>query len=141
MAQDTHGRSWRTFAAARLAPIKDYLQRDRDPRPTRDTPSAENGYPDGPPKRPSWSQRLARRSNSDSDDVPTMERVVLLPGWASKRYHKLPYRAGVHDCCLLFEKNSLTFPQAHLMISKSSFPATWSKTRPPMYCRVPSGHS
>jgi phosphatidate phosphatase APP1 len=88
MAQDMRGRSWRSLTA-RLNPIKEYLR----PTPS-DAPSAENGYPDGTTKRPSWSQRLAGRSNSDSDDVVTTERVVLLPGWASKRYHKLPYRAG-----------------------------------------------
>ncbi|KAI9464529.1 hypothetical protein BJY52DRAFT_824562 [Lactarius psammicola] len=90
MAQDMRGRSWRSLAgvaAARLAPIKDYLVQ-RDPRPTRGDPLPnQNGFPDGATKRPSWTQRLARRSNSDSDDVATTEKVVLLPGWASRRYH------------------------------------------------------
>lgn len=84
MAQDMRGRSWRSLAAARLAPIKDYLVQ-RDLRPTR-SDTTEIGYLDGAAKRPSWSQRLSKRSNSDSDDVATAERVVLLPGWASKRY-------------------------------------------------------
>ncbi|KAH9066574.1 hypothetical protein EDB87DRAFT_437645 [Lactarius vividus] len=87
MAQDMRGRSWRTFAAARLAPIKDYLVQQRDLRLTRSDPLPnENGFPDGATKRPSWTQRLAKRTNSDSDDVATTEKVVLLPGWASKRY-------------------------------------------------------
>lgn len=87
MAQDMRGRSWRTFAAARLAPIKDYLVQQRDVRLTRSDPLPnENGFPDGATKRPSWTQRLTKRSNSDSDDVATNEKVVLLPGWASRRY-------------------------------------------------------
>ena len=116
MAQEMRGRSWRSYAAARLAPklapIKDYLQRDRDLRPTRgDNLLAENGYAaEGSTKRPSWSQRWTGRSNSDSEDVATTERVVLLPGWVSKRYHKLPYSAGTHNLCLSSEENSLTFP-------------------------------
>jgi hypothetical protein len=98
MAQDMRGRSWRSLAAARLAPIKDYLAQ-RDLRPPRsDSLSAENVYPnDGAPKRPSWSQRWTGRSNSDADDVVTTERVVLLPGWASKRYRPPPNRTGAHD--------------------------------------------
>ncbi|KAH9175958.1 hypothetical protein EDB89DRAFT_2066151 [Lactarius sanguifluus] len=87
MARDMRGRSWRTFAAARLAPVKDYLVQQRDLRLTRSDPLPnENGFPDGATKRPSWTQRLAKRSNSDSDDVATTEKVVLLPGWASRRY-------------------------------------------------------
>jgi len=114
MAQDMRGRSWRSLAgvaAARLAPIKDYLAAQRDLRLTRSDPlPTENGFPDGATKRLSWTQRLSKRTNSDSDDVATTERVVLLPGWASKRYHPQielsNKRAGAHDC-LMFEKNSL----------------------------------
>ncbi|KAH9072237.1 hypothetical protein EDB83DRAFT_2517012 [Lactarius deliciosus] len=87
MAQDMRGRSWRSFAAARLAPIKDYLVQQRDVRLTRSDPLPnENGFLDGATKKPSWTQRLAKRSNSDPDDVATTEKVVLLPGWASRRY-------------------------------------------------------
>ena len=109
MAQDMPGgpgRSWRSLAVARLAPklapIRDYLQRDRPVR--GDSLPIENGYAaDGSTKRPSWSQRWTGRSNSDSEDVATAERVVLLPGWVSRRYHKLPYRAGTYHFCLLFD--------------------------------------
>jgi hypothetical protein len=123
MAEDMRGRSWRSLAAARLAPLKDYLVQ-RDLRPTRsDSLSTEIGYPDGAPKRPSWSQRLTKRSNSDSDDVATTERVVLLPGWASKRYHPPSNRAGAQRLLRVREELAHS-PQVHHMTSKSSFLGT-----------------
>ncbi len=106
------GRSWRSLAGsavARLAPLKDYIVQ-RDLRPTRsDLLPTESGYPDGTAKKPSWSQRLAKRSNSDPDEVASTEKVVLLPGWASKTYRtqiEPSNHAGAHDCSML-DKSSL----------------------------------
>ncbi|KAI0305990.1 hypothetical protein B0F90DRAFT_1695185 [Multifurca ochricompacta] len=87
MAQDMRGRSWKSLAAARLAPFKDYLVQQSM---LRDFLPSEVGYVNGVAKMQSWtqfaSQRPATRSNSGSDVVTGMERVVLLPGWASRRY-------------------------------------------------------
>lgn len=88
--------SWRSFASTHLAPIKDYLAHPSDPQ----TPphhhhfryhTSEIGCEDSDAKKQtSWnpfsSRRFASRSYSEQDGVTGSERIVLLPGWASKRY-------------------------------------------------------
>lgn len=97
MAQDMRGSSWRSLASAHLAPIKDYLtHHGPSPQPLRrKTAPADIGINDGS-KKYSWTQlagqRLARRSNSDSDALASAEKIVLLPGWASRKY-----RAGLES--------------------------------------------
>lgn len=98
MAQDMRGHSWRSRAAAHLTPIKDYIaHRGSDPQATHyhshhffhhHLPS-ENGYDNGDAKKSSW-RRSAKRSFSDSDGVMSTEKIVLLPGWASRRYRAGP---------------------------------------------------
>lgn len=99
MAQDIRGHSWRSFAAAHLAPIKDYIaHRSSDPQTTHYHPHHhffhhhlpnENGYDNGDAKKSSW-RSTAKRSYSDSDGVTSTEKIVLLPGWASRRYRAGP---------------------------------------------------
>ncbi|KAI0255750.1 hypothetical protein BJV78DRAFT_1358435 [Lactifluus subvellereus] len=90
MAHDMRGSSWKSLASTHLAPIKDYLTH-RGPQPLRrETVPPEIGCISGGPKKHSWTQfagqRLVRRSNSDSDVMASAEKIVLLPGWASRRY-------------------------------------------------------
>lgn len=89
-------RSWRSFASAHLAPIKDYLTQLSD----NQTPfhqhhfryrTSEIGRDDGDAKKQaSWtpfsSRRFTNRSYGEPDSVTGAERIVLLPGWASRRY-------------------------------------------------------
>jgi hypothetical protein len=89
--------SWRSFASTHLAPIKDYLANLSD----NQTPplhhqhfryhTSEIGSDDGDAKKQtSWtpfsSRRFANRSYSEPDGVTGAEKIVLLPGWASRRY-------------------------------------------------------
>ena len=94
--------SWRSFASTHLTPIKDYLSQRSDP--SHQTPfhhhhfryhASEIGCEDGDAKKQtSWtpfsSRRFVNRSYSEPDGVTGTERIVLLPGWASKRYHAGP---------------------------------------------------
>ena len=107
MAQPQH--SWRSFASTHLAPIKDYLAPRGDPQAPHHHHShhhhhhhhlfhrhlsSEVGYEDGDAKKHSWShfasRRFVKRSFSDPEGVTGTERIVLLPGWASRRYHAGP---------------------------------------------------
>jgi hypothetical protein len=90
--------SWRSFASTHLAPIKDYLtnlsdhqtpfqQQHRDFR----YHNGEIGCDDGDTrKQTSWTpfstRRFVNRFYSEPDGVTGAERIVLLPGWASRRY-------------------------------------------------------
>ena len=90
--------SWRSFASTHLAPIKDYLANLSD----HQTPchhqhrdcryhDGEIGCDDGDTrKQTSWSpfssRRFVNRFYSEPDGVTGAERIVLLPGWASRRY-------------------------------------------------------
>jgi hypothetical protein len=88
--------SWRSFASAHLTPIKDYLANLSD----HQTPfhhhhfryhNDEIGCDDRDArKQTSWtpfsSRRFANRSYSEPDGVTGAEKIVLLPGWASRRY-------------------------------------------------------
>lgn len=88
--------SWRSFASTHLAPIKDYLAQFSD----QQTPfhhnhlryqNGEIGCDDGDAKKQtSWtpfsSRRFVNRFYSEPDGVTGTERIVLLPGWASRRY-------------------------------------------------------
>ena len=96
MAHDMRQYSWRSLAATRLAPIKDYLAQ-RGPQPLRLDPVPTEIRS----KKQSWSQfasqRLARRSSGDSDAAVGVEKIVLLPGWASRRYRaELPVKPSDH---------------------------------------------
>ena len=88
--------SWRSLASSHLAPIKDYLANLSD----HQTPFHQHHFRyhdseigcDGndAKKQTSWtpfiSRRFANRSYSEPDGVTGAERIVLLPGWASRRY-------------------------------------------------------
>ena len=106
MAQPQH--SWRSFATSHLAPIKDYLAPRGDPQAPlynhhhhhhhhhffHRTPTSEVAYDDSDAKKHSWShfasRRFVKRSFSDPEGVTGTERIVLLPGWASRRYRAGP---------------------------------------------------
>jgi hypothetical protein len=86
--------SWRSFASTHLAPIKDYLSNLSD----HQTPfhhhhfqyhTSEIGCDDhsDAKKQTGWTRRFLNRSYSEPDGVTGAERIVLLPGWASRRYH------------------------------------------------------
>lgn len=88
--------SWRSFASTHFAPIKDYLAQLSDHQTPFHHPhfryhNGEIGCDDGDTKKQtSWtpfsSRRFANRSYSEPDGVTSAERIVLLPGWASRRY-------------------------------------------------------
>jgi hypothetical protein len=108
MAQDMHAHSWRSRVAAHLAPMKEYLPYHQHhhhlhPHPNHHNLATEASYVDGEARKPSWSQfasrMFAKRSFGDPDVLTSSgtERIVLLPGWASRRYRDgpaLPGRAG-----------------------------------------------
>ena len=105
MAQDMHAHSWRSRVAAHLAPMKEYLPHHQHQHlhPNHHSLTTEAGCVDGDAKKHSWSQfasrMFAKRSLSDPDSLTSigMERIVLLPGWASRRYRdgpELPNRTG-----------------------------------------------
>ena len=115
-----HAHSWRSRVAAHLAPVKEYLpyhqhhQHHIHPHPNHLNLTTETSYVDGEAKKPSWSQfasrMFAKRSFSDSDVLSSTgtERIVLLPGWASRRYRDgpaLPSRAGT-PYFLLFKRRT-----------------------------------
>jgi hypothetical protein len=90
--------SWRSFASSHLTPIKDYLAQFSD----NQTPIHHQndfryhnggiGCEDGDAKKQtSWapfsSRRFTNRFYSEPDGVTGTEKIVLLPGWASRRYH------------------------------------------------------
>ena len=93
--------SWKSFASTHLAPIKDYLANLSDhqtPFHSQDLRyhNGEIGCDDGDAKKqttwtPFSSRRFANRSYSEPNGVTVAERIVLLPGWASRRYRD---RAG-----------------------------------------------
>jgi hypothetical protein len=99
MAQDMRGHSWRSSAVAHLSSIKDHItHRVSDPQATHHHHLShffhshlpgENGYDDGDAKKHSLPG-FAKRSHSYSDGVTSAEKVVLLPGWASRRYRAGP---------------------------------------------------
>ncbi len=88
--------SWRSFAATHLAPIKDYLAHRSDQPSTFHHsffryPASEIGCDDGDAKKQtSWtpfsSRRFVNRSYGEPESVTGTESIVLLPGWASRRY-------------------------------------------------------
>jgi hypothetical protein len=108
--------SWRSFASAHLSPIKDYLAHPSD----HQTPfhhhhfryhTSEVGCDDSDAKKQtSWnpfsSRRFANRSYSEPDVVAGTEKIVLLPGWASKRYRagsELSNRTGNFHGLVLYK--------------------------------------
>jgi hypothetical protein len=114
MAQDMHGHSWRSRVAAHLAPVKEYLPHHghlhihHHHHHHHHNPPTQTECVDGDAKKHSWShlagRMFARRSYSDSDATTSTERVVLLPGWASRRYRAGPglsNRTGA-SCRFLF---------------------------------------
>ncbi len=89
--------SWRSFASTHLAPIKDYIAHRSDHQSQfhhffrYPNPTSEVGCDDSDAKKqtgwtPFSSRRFTTRSYSEPDGVTGMERIVLLPGWASRRY-------------------------------------------------------
>ncbi|KAI0272707.1 hypothetical protein BC834DRAFT_817656 [Gloeopeniophorella convolvens] len=86
------GRSWKALASAsssRLSSFKEYIAQ-RDLKPVRrDLQPGENGYIDGAAKKQSWTQwagqKLVKKAG-EADGSMSMEKIVLLPGWASRRY-------------------------------------------------------
>src|SRR5712691_11358019 len=118
MAQDMHAHSWRSRVAAHLAPMKEYLpyqhqHRHLHPHPNHHNLTTETSHVDGEAKKHSWShfasRMFAKRSFNDSDALTSTgtERIVLLPGWASRRYRdgpELPSRAGTSHL-FLFKEN------------------------------------
>jgi len=108
--------SWRSFASSHLTPIKDYLAHLSD----HQTPlhnhhfryhTSEIGYDDGDAKKQtSWtsfsSRRFTNRFYSEPDGVTGAEKIVLLPGWASRRYRagsELSNRTGTSRRHLLYK--------------------------------------
>lgn len=101
MAYDMRGHSWRSSAKAHLSSIKDHITHHvSDPQAAHhhhhhlphlfhSHPPGENGYDDGDAKKHSLPG-FAKRSHSYSDGVTSAEKVVLLPGWASRRYRAGP---------------------------------------------------
>lgn len=137
--------SWRSFASTHLAPIKDYLANLGD----QQTPfhqhqfryhNGEIGCEDGDTdtrKQNSWtpfsSRRFVNRFYSEPDGVTGAERIVLLPGWASRRYRagsELSNRTGApYDIEILVsgyvvkhkDPNALSRPQRTLLKLAKSF--------------------
>ena len=113
MARDMLGHL-RTSAAAKVAHIKEHLAH-HDLYPTHHRASAELAHADGDSKKhSSWSHftsgRFMKRSYSDSDAVASKEKIVLLPGWVSRKYHggpELSNRAGNSPRHFLFKEKSL----------------------------------
>ena len=109
--------SWRSFASTHLTPIKDYLANLSD----HQTPfhhdhfryhngeiGCDNG---GAKKQTSWSpfssRRFTNRSYGEPDGVTGAERIVLLPGWASRRYRagsELSNRTGIFRGHFLYKE-------------------------------------
>jgi hypothetical protein len=155
----TQGHSWRSFAAAHLAPIKGYLgHRGDDHQATpqhhqhhyhhhhllHNPLTSEDGYDDGEAKKHSWtpfaSRKLAKRSYSDSDGVTSTERIVLLPGWASRRYRagmELSNRTGTSHR-FLYKGADAHRSQVPRMTSRCSSLGMSSSTRPQAHYRVPN---
>jgi hypothetical protein len=154
MAQDMRGHSWRSFAAAHLAPIKDYLVAPRGDHQA--TPqdhhhsfhhplTSEIGCDDGEAKKQSWTQfasrKFARRSYSDPDGVTSTERIVLLPGWASRRYHagpELSNRTGTSRQPSVSKGTDAHCSQVPRMTSRCLSLGMSSSTRPQMHYHVPN---
>lgn len=97
--------------------MKEYLPHHHNLHlhPNHHNLTTEAGYVDGDAKKHSWSQfasrMFAKRSFSDPDALTSTgtERIVLLPGWASRRYREgpeLPCRAGTSQL-FLFGENTL----------------------------------
>jgi hypothetical protein len=113
-----HGHSWRSRVAAHLAPVKEYLPNQghfhiHHHHHHHHNPPTETGCADGDAKKHTWShlasRMFARRSYTDPDAMTSTERVVLLPGWASRRYRagpELSSRTGA-SCRFLFKEKSL----------------------------------
>ena len=108
--------SWRSFASTHLAPIKDYLAHSADHQTPFHHPhfryhTSEVGCDDSDAKKQtSWnpfsSRRFGNRSYNETDGVTGTERIVLLPGWASKRYRagsELSNRKGTFRSLLLYK--------------------------------------
>jgi|SRR6266850_2550864 len=146
MAQDMHGHSWRSRVAAHLAPVKEYLPHHGHLHiHHHHNPPTETGYVDGDAKKHSWShlasRMFARRSYSDPDATTSTERVVLLPGWASRRYRagpELSSRTGA-SCRFLFKGEVAHGSQVPRTTLRCLFLAMSSSTRPTTPCHVPNG--
>ncbi|KAI0766663.1 hypothetical protein BD413DRAFT_664876 [Trametes elegans] len=86
--------SWRSLASAASRSIKGYLAQQRELKQAY--PSWRGGAPPGPhsadttPKKQSWGQwagqKLRRGSQSEYD--VSGDRVLLFPGWATRRYRE-----------------------------------------------------
>jgi hypothetical protein len=107
--------SWRSFASTHLAPIKDYLVNLSD----NQTPFHQHHFryhyseigDDGDARKQSgWSpfssRRFANRSYTEPDGMTGAEKIVLLPGWASRRYRagsELSNRTGTFHGYFLYK--------------------------------------
>lgn len=148
MAQEMRGHSsFRSLAATYLAPIKDYLpHRDHHSSPYHHHHHhhliSEIAHVDGDAKKHSWthfsSHRFSKRSYSDSDTaVTSTERIVLLPGWASRRYHAEPglsNRASGTSQHFLFKGRADRSLQVLRMTLRCLFPVMSSNIGPQTHC-------
>jgi len=143
--------SWRSFASNHLAPIKDYLANRND----HQTPfhhshfryhNGEIGCDNGDAKKQtSWtpfsSRMFGNRPYSEQDSVTGAERIVLLPGWASRRYRagsELSNRTGTfrsHSFCI--RRYSL-FLQVPRMTSRFLSLGMSSSTGPQTHYHAPN---
>ncbi|TFY81111.1 hypothetical protein EWM64_g2908, partial [Hericium alpestre] len=83
---------WKSLTSAsssRLSVVKDYISQ-RDFKPRKDQRPGEPGYTEGQSKRQSWAQWAGQKIAKRLDDVGggSSEKVILFPGWASRRYHE-----------------------------------------------------
>ncbi|KAA1468924.1 hypothetical protein DENSPDRAFT_834421 [Dentipellis sp. KUC8613] len=91
MASDMRPRYWKTLASAsssRLSTLKDYIaQRDLKPQ-RKELRPGDAGYTAGETKKQSWAQWAGQKIAKRMEDAGgSSEKVVLFPGWASRRYH------------------------------------------------------
>jgi hypothetical protein len=143
--------SWRSFASTHLSPIKDYLAHPSDHQTSLHHHhfryhTSEIGCDDSDArKQSSWnpfsSRRFASRSYGEPDVVTGAEKIVLLPGWASKRYRagsELSNSTGLSFRGHLLYKGVLIVSQVPHMTSRGLSLGMSSSTGPQMHYRVPN---
>ena len=140
--------SWRSFASTHLTPIKDYLAQFSD----QQTPfhhryqNGEIGCDDGDAKKqtsrtPFSTRRFTNRFYSEPDGVTGTEKVVLLPGWASRRYRagsELSNRTGTSSRPLSVRGKTLIVSQVPRMTSRFLSLGMSSSSKPRTHYRVPN---